>query len=507
MLQPDEKHLIACVNISISFILARMANPTKIGRYEIKSELGRGGMATVYRAYDPSFEREVAIKVLPREMMHDPQFRSRFEREIKMVAGLEHPSIVPVYDVGDEDGQPYFVMRFMTGGSLSSWIEKGKFSVQDTARIIEKIAQGLTYAHKKGIIHRDLKPDNILFDNNGDPFISDFGIAKLSESSGSLTGGGIIGTPAYMSPEQAQGSELDSRSDVYGLGVIVYQMLSGHQPYNADTPMGVVVKHITEPVPEILKTLPSLPPEVDSLIKTSLAKDKSKRYATAVELAKALNLIAFGNEGSITATPTTTGIHSGIFNKTSSQSASRGMTGLVVAGIVLLVVVAGFFLLRNQLFATEQATPTAIPTEALTSTVAPPQATEPVIASAIPFAPACNAGVTIPVPVVTETNKVCTKKIPYTFISIPEGAIFEPLDPNLRCTTESVNNGTTLISCTGQQVFSYQLKVCEPPVVSSADPGKCSTDSIFDAANQCCVTVPPEGAGCTVFKVDIRSCP
>ncbi|MBK9206889.1 MAG: protein kinase [Anaerolineales bacterium] len=106
-------------------------------------------MATVYRAYDPSFEREVAIKVLPREMMHDPQFRSRFEREVKMVAGLEHPSIVPVYDVGDEDGQPYFVMRFMTGGSLAGWIEKGKFSVQDAARIIEKVAQGLTYAHKK----------------------------------------------------------------------------------------------------------------------------------------------------------------------------------------------------------------------------------------------------------------------------------------------------------------------------------------------------------------------
>ena len=187
---------MACANMSISFILGCMAIPTKIGRYEIKSELGRGGMATVYRAYDPSFEREVAIKVLPREMMHDPQFRSRFEREIKMVAGLEHPSIVPVYDVGDEDGQPYFVMRFMTGGSLSGWIDKGKFSVQDTARIIDRVAQGLSYAHKKGIVHRDLKPDNILFDNNGDPFISDFGIAKLKESASSLTGSGVIGTPA-----------------------------------------------------------------------------------------------------------------------------------------------------------------------------------------------------------------------------------------------------------------------------------------------------------------------
>jgi serine/threonine protein kinase len=250
-----------------------MAIPEKIGRYVIKSELGRGGMATVYRAFDPSFDREVAIKVLPREMLHDPQFRSRFEREIKLVAALEHPSIVPVYDVGEENEQPYFVMRYMPGGSLSNLIEQGKFSIQDTARIVEKIAQGLAYAHRKGVIHRDLKPDNILFDDNGEPFISDFGVAKFAEAAGSLTGSGVIGTPAYMSPEQAQGGEIDGRSDVYGLGVMVYQMLTGQQPYSADTPMGVVVKHITDPVPEILKVMPDLPPEFDKIIKSAMAKD------------------------------------------------------------------------------------------------------------------------------------------------------------------------------------------------------------------------------------------
>ena len=161
--------------------------PTKIGRYEIKSELGRGGMATVYRAYDPSFEREVAIKVLPSELLHDPQFRERFKREIKTIAALEHPAIVPVYDVGEDDGVPYFVMRYMPGGSLSNWIEKGKFSLQDAARIIERLASALAYAHKNGIVHRDLKPDNILFDNNGDPFISDFGVAKLTDSATNMT--------------------------------------------------------------------------------------------------------------------------------------------------------------------------------------------------------------------------------------------------------------------------------------------------------------------------------
>ncbi|MBP6209211.1 MAG: protein kinase [Anaerolineales bacterium] len=492
-----------------------MAIPTQIGRYEIKSELGRGGMATVYRAHDPSFGREVAIKVLPREMMHDPQFRSRFEREVKMVAGLEHPSIVPVYDVGNEDGQPYFVMRYMTGGSLADKIAEGKVTIEETAVIIEKIAQGLTYAHKKGIIHRDLKPDNILFDDNGEPFISDFGIAKLSESSGSLTGGGIIGTPAYMSPEQAQGSDLDSRSDVYGLGVIVYQMLSGQQPYNADTPMGVVVKHITEPVPEILKTLPTLPLAVDQMIKKAMAKDKANRYSSAVDLAKALNLIAFGHEGNLTLS-TTKGFRTGAFDKPTVQSAPRNMTGLIIGGVILLVLVAGFFLLRNQLFAAEQPTPTVAPTTSPTlaptivptpteipATLAP---TEPPTASAVPFAPACSAGVTIPVPVVREINRVCTRKVPYTFISVPESAIFESLNPAMTCSKETVSNGSMLISCTGQQLTSYQVKVCTPPIVSSVDQGKCSTDSIYDSANQCCMAVPQGGAGCVEFKVDMRSC-
>jgi serine/threonine-protein kinase len=474
-----------------------MALPEKIGRYEIKSELGRGGMATVYRAYDPSFDREVAIKVLPREMLHDTQFRSRFEREIKMVAGLEHPAIVPVYDVGTEDGQPYFVMRYMTGGSLSGWIEKGKFSIQDTARIIEKIAQGLAYSHKKGIIHRDLKPDNILFDSNGDPFISDFGVAKLTEATGGLTGSGTIGTPAYMSPEQAQGAEVDSRSDVYGLGVIVYQMLSGQQPYSADTPMGVVVKHITEPVPEILKVLPNLPPEIDTIIKTSMAKDKTARYPNTVELAKALNLVAFGNEGNITFN-TNPGLRSGVYSATTQQS--RGKMGLAVAGIVVLVAVIGLFLLRNQLFAPEQPTPTPI----LASTTVP--TLEVVEPSPVLFAPFCAADVVVPIPDVKQTNVVCVQKAPYAAITIPEGATFESLNAEGSCILEANSNGKDILSCTGPSFLLFDIKICTPPVISDDDLGKCSQDATFDSANQCCVAAPPEGAGCTIFEVKLKGC-
>jgi serine/threonine-protein kinase len=491
-------------------ILGFMPIPTKIGRYEVKSELGRGGMATVYLAHDSSFNRDVAIKVLPREMLHDPQFRARFEREIKMAAGLEHPSIVPVYDVGEDDGQPYFVMRLMTGGSLSDMISKGKIPLEETARIVGKIAQGLTYAHRKHVIHRDLKPDNILFDDNGDPFISDFGVARLTESTGSLTGSGVIGTPAYMSPEQAQGTEIDSRSDIYGLGVIVYQMLSGRQPYSADTPMGVVVKHITEPVPEILTMVPSLPPDVDVLIKRAMAKDKSKRYSTAVELAKALNLIAFGHEGDFTSV-TNTGIRTGVY-KAAAQS-SRGKTGLVVAGIIVLVLAVGVFLLRNQLFAppaapTELSVQTAIATDIPTSTAVPTATLVPVTetASPIPFAPACAASVAFPTPKVEEWDKLCVQKVPYTSILIPEGATFEALDSKMSCNKEKTSNGKTTISCTGQKLFSYDLKVCVPPIISSTDSGKCDQGSLYNASSQCCLVPPSAGAGCTIFKVNIGAC-
>lgn len=265
----------------------------KIGRYEIRAELGRGGMATVYHGYDPRFEREVAVKVLPSELLHsDPQFKLRFEREAKIIAQLEHPSIVPVYDVGEENGQPYFVMRYMNGGSLAERIKAKVMTVEEAVKILGQIAPGLDEAHSKGIVHRDLKPSNILFDAKGMPYISDFGIAKLSQSqASSVTGSAIIGTPAYMSPEQAAGETVDGRSDIYALGIILFEMLTGRQPYEADTPMAVAIKHITEPVPHILEVNPSLPPEVDAIIQKAMAKRKEERFSTAVELVDALRMV------------------------------------------------------------------------------------------------------------------------------------------------------------------------------------------------------------------------
>lgn len=379
-------------------------NPEKIGRYKIKTELGRGGMATVYRAYDPRFEREVAVKVLPREMLHDPQFRVRFEREAKMIALLEHPAIVPVYDVGEEDEQPYFVMRYMNGGDLAGRIKAGPLSIADAARFLEKIAPALDEAHNKGIIHRDLKPANILFDHLGEPYISDFGIAKMTQAQGAtVTGGAIIGTPAYMSPEQAQGDTLDGRSDLYSLGVILYEMLTGKQPYTADTPMALAIRHITEPVPHILDVNPNLPIEIEKIIETAMAKKPEERFASTRELAAALMAVARGE------TPTFTPAVSGTLKMAARTQPARAgeqaktpaaqgglpsapekgprqawlLGGLLGLGALTFLAAGSFFFFRNFLTPAPSPTlaasntPAALPASATPAppTLAPPTAT------------------------------------------------------------------------------------------------------------------------------------
>src|SRR3990172_1687695 len=256
--------------------------PQHIGRYEVKRELGRGGMATVFVAFDPEFERDVAVKVLPREFLHDPHFRARFKREAKIIAALEHPAIVPVYDYGEDDGQPFIVMRLMPGGSLADRLKQGPLTLPEVARIFTRLAGALDEAHRRGIIHRDLKPGNILLDSQGDPYVSDFGMAKLTQGASSFSGSTIMGTPAYMSPEQAKGEhDLDGRSDIYALGAILFEMLTGKLPYDADSPMGIAVKHIPEPVPRILDVKPDLPPGCEDVIRQAMAKDRRDRFPTA----------------------------------------------------------------------------------------------------------------------------------------------------------------------------------------------------------------------------------
>ncbi len=359
-------------------------HPDRIGRYVIKEELGSGEVGAVYRAFDPSFNREVAIKVLPLELMRNLKILARFKRELKMIASLEHPAIVPVYDVGEENGQPYYVMRYMSGGSLRRWIGHKKLSLQETADIIERVALGLEYAHQKGIVHRDLTPDNILFDNHNNPYITDFSLAKLiADTFRTNSGSGFIGTPEYISPEQSQSMPVDHRSDIYGLGVIMYEMLTGEQPYQAVDAMGVLVKHVSEPVPEILKIDPNLPPEVDAIIKKAMAKNRNDRYESAVDMARALTKLAFGEERTLPSSTT-------LIGRQGTPRSSRRV-GLVAVTVVALLALAGFLGLRGQLpflqpppaptstlpvmlpSATSTITPTAMPT--VTATLAPAQPT------------------------------------------------------------------------------------------------------------------------------------
>ena len=270
----------------------------KFGRYEIISELGRGGMATVYYAYDPHFDREVAVKVLPREFLRFPRARVRFEREAKAIAALEHPAIVAVYDLGEQDGQPYLVMRYMAGNSLAYHIDDHPLSLKEVAPLIVRIASALDEAHSRGIIHRDVKPANIVIDTRGEAYLTDFGLVKLADAATALTTeSGMIGTPAYMSPEQVEGDlEPDSRSDIYSLGISIFEMLTGEVPYKAKTPTKLMMKHVLDPVPSILADMPDLPAECEQIITRSLAKNRDDRYATAGELAAALTAVAGGDE-------------------------------------------------------------------------------------------------------------------------------------------------------------------------------------------------------------------
>lgn len=243
-------------------------------------------MAAVYLAYDPNFRRNVAIKVVSVNFRDNVIFRGRFEREAQLIAKIEHPAIVPVYDFGEQDNQPYLVMRYMPGGSLAARVKHGALTFRDAAQIISQIAPALDAVHAQGIVHRDLKPGNILFDGFGNPAISDFGIAHFSAATSDLTGSAIIGTPSYMSPEQVRGdADLDGRSDVYALGVILFEMLAGHGPFHAGTPMSVALKHLSEPVPSIRAFRPDLPMDVERILNRAMAKDRTLRYPNASELA------------------------------------------------------------------------------------------------------------------------------------------------------------------------------------------------------------------------------
>lgn len=259
-----------------------------LGPYQITGEIGHGGMANVYRAIQPSIGRDVAVKVLPTNFLQDRTFLERFNREVQVIARLKHPRILPVYDFGEQDGLPYIVMAYMEGGTLSDQIKRsnGGLSMDATARIVNQVAEGLDYAHRKGIIHRDFKPSNVLLDEDGNVHLADFGIAKVTGDTAQLTGSGVIGTPQYMAPEMTRPGGVSALIDVYALGVTIYQMLTGQLPYRADTPMGAMLAHATEPIPDIRSERSDASEVMQVVLSRGMAKDPMERYQSAGEMAR-----------------------------------------------------------------------------------------------------------------------------------------------------------------------------------------------------------------------------
>jgi len=262
--------------------------------YEIEYEIGRGGMATVYRAVQQSLGRQVAIKVLAREADDDDDFVQRFKKEGRILAQLLHPNIVTIYDVGiSENNRLFLSIEYLSGGTLSDRMKLG-LSFDSAVQIMRAIARALGYAHERGIVHRDVKPSNIMFRHDGTPVLTDFGVARVVESKTMHTMAGLtIGSPGYMSPEQAMGESATIQSDLYSLGVVVYEMLAGKRLYEAENQISVTLKHLQDPIPNLPKQYAHLQPVINRL----LAKKSTDRYKNTREFLEALDAIVPSDTG------------------------------------------------------------------------------------------------------------------------------------------------------------------------------------------------------------------
>ncbi len=259
-------------------------NGARLGPYQILEQIGRGGMAAVYRAHDPARNRFVALKLVAPELTNDPKFEQRFRREARLLMELKHPNIIPVEDAGETDDYAYLVMPYLQVGTLTDWLREGPTSVRHGARLMAQISDALQYAHDRGIVHRDVKPSNILLDDQGNALLSDFGLARIDEPGASLTGSMMVGTPAFMSPEQVRGDKAGPLSDQYSLGVILYLLTTGRLPFDGEVPIAVALKQINEPMPLVREVSPNVPEAVERVILKATAKLPTDRFKSVAEM-------------------------------------------------------------------------------------------------------------------------------------------------------------------------------------------------------------------------------
>jgi eukaryotic-like serine/threonine-protein kinase len=269
--------------------LERLSSTVLSGRYRLESKLGSGGMSTVYLALDEVLDRPVAIKLLHREISEEADQLERFRREARAAARLSHPNLVGVIDAGEDDGRPYIVFEYVEGRTLKRRIqEEGPLPVDEAVAYAIEIGRGLTAAHARKLVHRDVKPQNVLIDPDGRAKVTDFGIARSLEAKGLTATGRVVGTTDYVSPEQAMGEDVDERSDVYSVGVVLYEMLTGEVPFKGETQVGVAMKHVNEPLPDVQAKRPEVSAAVAAVVDRATTKDPRDRYSTVAEMVRDL---------------------------------------------------------------------------------------------------------------------------------------------------------------------------------------------------------------------------
>jgi len=281
----------------------------QVGPYRILEQLGQGGMATVYKGYHASLDRYVAIKVLHQAFLEDPNFHARFQREARLVARLEHPNIVPIYDYAEHENQPYLVMKYIEGETLKARLQRGMLNAGEILTIVEAVGAGLAYAHKRGILHRDIKPSNVILASDGGIYLADFGLARIAQSGEStLTSDMVLGTPQYISPEQAMAKkDLDEGTDIYSFGVMLYEMTVGRVPFSADTPFSVIHDHIYTPLPLPSSVNPKISSDLERVLLKTLAKDRADRFKSVPELVEAFKQAWMNNASTLSVPGPATG--------------------------------------------------------------------------------------------------------------------------------------------------------------------------------------------------------